>query len=66
MADPEEGITAGGAIRTSVHEPHLDDRPSAGRQSVPKHDGVEDALADDGVVTAVVERFRSLIGLWQE
>lgn len=38
----------------------------AARQSVPEHDEVEDALAHDGVVTVVVERFRSMIGLWQE
>jgi hypothetical protein len=36
---------------------------SAG-QSAPKPNEVEESLADHEVVSAVVERFRSMIGLW--
>ena len=38
----------------------------AGRERFPSREEVERALHDDGVVSAIVERFASLIGLWAD
>jgi len=38
----------------------------AERQRHPSREDVERALADDGIVPAIVERFASLIGLWTD
>jgi uncharacterized protein len=37
-----------------------------GRERFPSHEEVERTLGDDGVVSAIVERFASLIGLWAD
>jgi uncharacterized protein len=38
----------------------------AERQADPSREDVERALADDGIVFAIVDRFASLIGLWAD
>ena len=38
----------------------------AQRERHPSHEDVERALADDGIVAAIVQRFASLIGLWTD
>jgi hypothetical protein len=38
----------------------------AGGEHQPSREEVEHALADDGIVSAIVERFGSLIGLWAD
>jgi uncharacterized protein len=39
-------------------------RSWAGRETVPGRDDVDRVLADDGIVSAIVERFGRIIGLW--
>lgn len=77
MADPDEGVAADGTIRTGARrdrvpaaiEPVLAARlaqlhswAKAERRS--GREEVRHALADDGIVAAIVDRFGHLIGLW--